>query len=93
MADELVWCSAASGHTDPANRAAYSPRFALAVLVAHLVLPAYLFSHMPSFSLCSSSATSQHIDTPDNTVETKFDFNEENYKRVEMVCFFICSCL
>ena len=27
----------------------------------------------------------QHIDTPDNTVETKFDFNEENYKRVEMV--------
>ena len=29
----------------------------------------------------------QHIDTPDNTVETKFDFNEENYKRVEMVSF------
>ena len=29
----------------------------------------------------------QHIDTPDNTVETKFDFNEENYKRVEMVSY------
>ena len=37
-------------------------------------------------SFCSP-ATSQHIDTPDNTVETKFDFNEENYKRVEMVSY------
>lgn len=40
--------------------------------------------------LSSLLSTSQHIDTPDNTVETKFDFNEENYKRVEMVCFYIC---
>jgi hypothetical protein len=28
---------------------------------------------------------SQHLDTPDNTAETKFDFTEENYQRVEMV--------
>jgi hypothetical protein len=27
----------------------------------------------------------QHLNTPDNTVETRFDFTEENYQRVEMV--------
>jgi NADH dehydrogenase (ubiquinone) flavoprotein 2 len=31
------------------------------------------------------TAASFHIDTPDNTVATKFDFNEENYKRVKSV--------
>jgi len=31
------------------------------------------------------TAESYHIDTPDNTVETYFDFTEENYKRVNLV--------
>jgi len=31
------------------------------------------------------TAASFHIDTPDNTVETKFDFTEENYKLVKNV--------
>jgi NADH dehydrogenase (ubiquinone) flavoprotein 2 len=31
------------------------------------------------------TSKSFHIDTPDNTVDAKFDFTEENYKRVEMI--------
>jgi len=31
------------------------------------------------------AAKSFHIDTPDNNSETKFDFTEENYKRVDSV--------
>lgn len=32
----------------------------------------------------------QHLNTPDNTRESYFDFNEENYKRVEMVSDKLC---
>mmetsp|Transcript_11164 Transcript_11164/g.16171 ORF Transcript_11164/g.16171 Transcript_11164/m.16171 type:complete len:269 (-) Transcript_11164:207-1013(-) len=40
-------------------------------------------------TLCSTSLSLsrfiQHLDTPDNTVETKFDFTIENYKRVDSI--------
>jgi NADH dehydrogenase (ubiquinone) flavoprotein 2 len=31
------------------------------------------------------AAPSFHLDTPDNTVETKFDFSDENYERVKLI--------
>jgi hypothetical protein len=48
------------------------------------IWPCWAHSHTLAFR---SLLQQQHIDTPDNTVDAKFDFTEENYKRVEMVTF------
>jgi len=43
-----------------------------------------LTASVPS-TRCFGSAASFHIDTPDNKMETRFDFNTENYERVKKV--------
>ena len=35
---------------------------------------------------CASARSGSHVDTEDNTSETYWDFNEENYERVERIC-------
>ena len=55
----------------------------VAAQYSNLTVKKYFHRALPVFS--NYHPIAMHRDTSDNTVETYFDFTEDNYKRVELI--------